>query len=179
MFRILLILLAAFSIACQEVSFKKPQPEGKKILKQVPRKLQGKYLPYGDDIDGDTLVITPTGYRIDHRNNDSSSPKEEANLSDSLILKYYKGYYFINFYDKPRWFLRVIQIQKNDDIHMLHFENESEQFKAHLKKLSKEIQVDSAMVDGKMRYQINPEPKELIRLIEKDLFNRTMWRRIR
>ncbi|HEX5170296.1 MAG TPA: hypothetical protein VFW11_14060 [Cyclobacteriaceae bacterium] len=176
---LLAILIGLLLTSCKEVSFYEPQPKGKTALTEVPRKLQGKYLPYDEGPDSDTLVITSRGYQIHPTNAGSAdSIKEEVFLSDSLVLKYFKGYYFASIYDKPQWFLRVLQIQKNGDMHLLHFENEKKNFKDHLRRLSGEVKVDSLEVEGKMIYRIDPSPKELVGLIKKGFFNRTKWRRI-
>jgi hypothetical protein len=97
-----LLLLAIFFTSCKEVSFKEPQPRGKKVLKEVPAELQGKYFIKDDDGSAqDTLTINAWGYTVGHNAN------EKALLSDSLVLKYYRGYYFINMDGHPEWILRV------------------------------------------------------------------------
>ena len=66
MHRLLAAILFLSLFACKEISFKEPQPKGKKSLSQVPRELLGSYLVVeekgGDS--KDTLVVTEKGYYI-------------------------------------------------------------------------------------------------------------------
>ena len=52
-------------LSCKEITFKEPQPRGKKILKEIPEALVGSYL-LTDEKDGatDTLIVTSKGYLV-------------------------------------------------------------------------------------------------------------------
>ena len=97
-------------IGCKEISFQEPQPKGRKSLAEIPKKLQGTYLltAVGDDSQ-DTLFVRKNGYLI-------ASDKKESLLGDSLVLKQYKGYYFININENPEWLMRVIRQDENGDL---------------------------------------------------------------
>src|SRR3982751_1576207 len=89
-------------LACNEISFQQPQPKGKKTLSKIPSGLTGQYLLSDPDSPAtDTLFVTSDGYRVGH------NPKEKKTLGDSIILKCYKGYYFLNINTNPEWILRV------------------------------------------------------------------------
>src|SRR4051812_17577410 len=86
---VILFLLAL--IGCKEISFQQPQPKGKKALNKIPGTLHGRYLLSDPDSPSkDTLFVTADNYRVGH------NPNEKSTLSDSVVLKYYKGYYFLN-----------------------------------------------------------------------------------
>ena len=156
-------------IACKEISFKEPQPKGKKSLSQIPRELLGRYLVVeekGTD-SKDTLVVTAKGYYVP-----SDSSKEE--LGDSLVLKKYKGYYFFNDNENPEWLLRVVKREPNGDLSYMLLEPTDKSFNEFLLALNKEIEIDSVEVNNQKLYQIDPSPKKLISLIEKGYFKKTI-----
>jgi len=159
--------------SCSEISYKEPQPTGVKMLSQIPAKLQGNYR-IEENGEADTLVVLATGYRI--------GKDDVAQLSDSLVLKYYKGYYFFNIRDKFSWYLRVVQLQKNGDLLYLAMsdipEQESEREK-FLKHLREAIPVIETEADNKTYYVIDPSPKKLLELIKKGYFNEQTFTRIR
>ena len=81
----LLLLLAS----CEEVIYPEPQPPRVKALKEIPDHLRGVYL----DENQDTLVILRRSF-IYHVF--SFTDASEEFLSDSLVLKSYKGKYFLS-----------------------------------------------------------------------------------
>jgi len=156
-------------IACKEISFKEPQPKGKKSLSKIPRELLGSYLVVeekGTD-SKDTLVVTTKGYYVP-----SDSSKEE--LGDSLVLKKYKGYYFFNDNENPEWLLRVVKREPNGDLSYMLLEPTDKSFNEFLLALNKEIEIDSVEVNNQKLYQIDPSPKKLVSLIEKGYFKKTI-----
>jgi hypothetical protein len=170
---ILVILL--FLAGCNEISFKEPQPRGKKTVKQIPKNMWGSYIPTDEKgTPEDTLFITSTGYRVGHK------PEDNFVLSDSLVLKYYKGYYFINVQDDTEWFLRILKREKNGDLLFIHLGNGDEPFSSYLNSLSSEIKIDSFEVGEKKLYQIDPTPQQLISIISKTgLVKQTMIKKVR
>lgn len=160
--------------SCKEVSFKEPQPKGKKSLTHIPDNLCGKYALLNDEgkIE-DTLDVFPTGYKMGH------NPNDTGQLSDSIILKHYKGYYYLNINQKPEWLLRVIQPLKNGDINFLAMEQTDGTFSDYLERLSSEIEIDSITTKDETLYQIDPKPKQLAGLIKKGFFKKTLLKRIK
>ena len=124
----------------------------RKVLKEIPEALVGSYL-LTDEKDGatDTLIVTSKGYLV-------ASDKKGGVLGDSLVLKKFKGYYFVNINENPEWLLRVIKQETNGDLVYMTMD-EGVSFKEFLDKVSKEIKIDSAEINGEKLYQIDPSPK--------------------
>jgi hypothetical protein len=166
------LCIGLFLASCSEISYKEPQPRGIKALSQIPPKLQGNYL-VTDGEETDTLRVVQQGYTI---GND-----DEARLSDSLVLKYYKGYYFLSSRDDFAWYLRVTRRQKNGDLLYLELEripeNEEER-KNFITKISAVIPVVETKIDDKTYFVIDPSPKQLIELIKKGYFKEQTFTRM-
>lgn len=180
-----LIFLLVFVLdACKEISFREPQPRGRRPLSSVPKKLQGKYLTYQEngELSKDTVVITHNGYRFGYFDglppSNHREDYEEGILSDSLVLKVYRGYYFLNLYEQPEWLLRVIQQQRNGDIIYMAMEQQDVDFNDYIKKLAREIRIDSIKMENETLYHIDPSPSQLIELIGKGYFTQTKLKRI-
>jgi hypothetical protein len=103
---------------------------------------------------------------------------EEGVLSDSLILKAYRGYYFLNLYERPEWLLRVIKQQKNGDLVYMAMEQDDVNFNDYISKLSTEIAIDSIKLENETLYHIDPTPAQLVGLIEKGYFSQTKLKKI-
>jgi hypothetical protein len=173
----LFLILVVFS--CKEISFENPQPEGRKPLASIPKSLQGKYLARTDEGDPskDTVIITAHGYRFGYYDPAEQSAKndqyEEGVLSDTLVLKSYKGYYFLNMNEKPEWLLRVLKQERNGDLMYMTLEDKNMDFDDFLQKLSLEIRIDSITTPEETLYQIDPTSSQMITLIEKGFFSKT------
>jgi hypothetical protein len=159
--------------ACTEISYKEPQPKGIKALDRMPPKLHGKYvLADSGKADEGFITVFEKGYRFEPSN--PGEKMEEFVLSDSLVLKYYKGYYFVSYRKKYAWHLRVLQQQKNGDLFYLEMktvpENDPER-KAYLEKLALELPVVENQIDETTYFIIDPEPKKLIDLVKKGYFS--------
>lgn len=163
----MLFLSGVTLIACNEICYKEPQPAGVKSLNEIPAKLHGTY--FFDEEDGDTVVIFKNGLRANN-----NKEEDVIYLSDSLVLKKYKSYYFFSHRDENEWNLRVLQIQKNGNLVMLMMrsvpKNENER-KIFLENLSKETPVIETSVKNETHYIIDPSAKKLLSLIKKDFFN--------
>ncbi len=179
------LLLCLLFAACKEVTFETPQPKGKRVLKDIPRNLRGKYLPVTEngDLSKDTIIVTANGYHFGYFDPADRAKKNEAYeegiLNDTLVLKSYKGYYFLNLYEKPEWLLRVIRREKNGDLIYMTLEEKGTDFNDFLNKLSIEIAIDSTQLENKTLYQIDPSPSKLIELIDKGFFTETRLTRIK
>lgn len=160
------ILLVVFS--CKEISFREPQPKGKKSLQQIPERLLGVYLLSDEnETSKDTLVVSAQGYLI-------VSDQKENFLGDSLVLKHHKGYYFLNINENPEWLLRVIKPEEDGDLTYMSMDVEEASFNALVKKLSRDVRVDSLKLGGEKLYQIDPSPQQLMKLIRKGYFKKTI-----
>lgn len=167
---ILAMIIVATS--CQEISYKEPQPKGVPALVKVPKKLHGNYHLTENGIRlNDMLVVFENGYRLEPK--DKTEKVEEFLLSDSLILKYYKGYYFVNSRASFNWHLRVLQRKKNGDLQLMEMENIPEndaERKEFLERLNAEVPVIKTETNGSPQYVIDPTSKKLIDLIRKGFF---------
>jgi hypothetical protein len=164
---------------CKEVSFKNPQPEGKKELTSVPKSLRGKYLVKTDEaeLSKDTVIITSNGYRFGYfdplEREAKNDQYEEGVISDSLVLKSFKGYYFVNLNEDPEWILRILKPEKNGDLIYMTLEEKGTSFNVYLEELSSQIRIDSMTTDKETLYQIDPDPNQLIHLIENGYVSKT------
>ena len=140
-------------------------PRGFDHCRRCPTKLQGSYLFKDEKGEADTIVITSNSFYA------KSDRKDTYTLSDTLIMKTYKGYYFFSKRDDTTWLLRVVKQEKNGDISYLDMDDKD--FNAFLLKLSREIRIDSVDLGKGMIYQIDPSPKQLVDLIEKGYFIKT------
>jgi hypothetical protein len=183
--RIAPFILLSILFSCKEISFKEPQPKGRKILATVPKELQGKYLPEKDDggVSKDTIVISAKGYRFgyyDPAEQIKTRDKfDDGNLGDSLILKNFKGYYFLSINERPEWLLRVFKRQSNGDLLYMTPEQDGVDFKDYVKHLGREIRIDSIKLTDETLYQIDPTPKQLVSLIEKGYFSKTLLKKVK
>lgn len=168
----ILTIIALIAVSCKEVSFKEPQPKGIKPTVQIPTRLQGSYAIKDEKgVVNDTLVVTRKGFYA------RSQPKDYRPLSDSLIMKSYHGYYFINKDEHPEWVLRVVKQEANGDLSYMSMQY-GEDFHGFLRRLSQEIPIDSTIQDAEKRYQIDPSPKKLEELIDKGYFTKTVLKKI-
>lgn len=180
-----LFLTALVLLSCKEVSFKEPQPKEKKSLTTVPKNLQGKFLVMTDEgtPSKDTVVITAKGYRFGYFDPEERAVKndeyEVGVLSDSMVLKSYKGYFFLSLNENPEWILRVLKEEKNGDLLYMTLEDKKMDFNDYLERLSGEIRIDSMTTEQETLYQIDPDPNQLVDLIKNKFFSETRLIRVR
>jgi hypothetical protein len=177
-----LLFLAAFwclvFASCKEVSFREPQPLGVKPLTEVPEVLRGMYIPRGTTPDDtDTLIIESWGYHFKDSNDKDWLGR--GTISDSLVLKFYKDYYFVNFRLGDQWVLRLIKQNKDGSFEFLSILQNEATVSSDLKKLSKKIKYKEIKRGDDVFYQINPTTSQLMQLIDEGFFtgNTTLDRR--
>jgi hypothetical protein len=168
----MLLILTILATSCVEISYQEPQPKGIKPLAAVPKKLQGSYqLTENGKVMDDVMVVFKNGYRF--KSKDSSEKAEEFLLGDSIVLKYYKGYYFVNNRATYNWHLRIVKRTKKGDLRYFEMENvpEDESSRvAYLNQLQAEVPVIKTEIDGRPQYLIDPSPDKLVELIKKGFF---------
>jgi hypothetical protein len=167
MLKVIIPLFLVTVVSCKEISFREPQPKGKRALKEIPRELRGEYLLVDEENNKDTLIVTSKGYLI-------RADSTEGILGDSLVLKKFKGYYFFNDYENPEWLLRVVKRENNGDLTYLFMDPGDKTFNQYLLDLNKEIKIDSSDVDGEKLYQIDPSPRQLYSLMRKGFFKKSL-----
>lgn len=158
-------------ISCKEVTFKEPQPAGIQALKEVPNALRGIYQTFeqttGDF--SDTLIIESWGYHM--KDKDDKDWLNRGTLSDTLVLKVYENYYFVNFKSGDQWMLRLVKQDPNGSISFLAIDLQDDaKRKTMLKKISKDLKIKEFQHKDDTFYQIDPTPAQLMMLIKDGLF---------
>ena len=156
--------------SCKEVSFHEPQPVGIPALKEVPKTLQGRYLGINDQgNETDTLIVESWGYHFkDAKDNDWLG---RGVISDSLVVKLYENYCFVNFRSGDQWVLRVIKQKSSGSIAFMSINiADDAKRKEILKKLSKKFTVKEVQRKDDTFYQINPTKDQLMQLIKEGYF---------
>ncbi len=168
---LLILTWSLLLFSCKEVTFKEPQPAGVPALKEVPASLRASYQTYeqtsGDF--SDTLIIEPWGYHM--KDKDDKDWLNRGTLSDTLVLKYYENYYFVNFKSGDQWVLRLVRQNPNGALDFLAIDIQDDAKRKNiLKKISKELKISEFKHKDDTFYQINPTPVQLMKLIKDGLF---------
>lgn len=167
----LFIFWSVLLLSCKEISFPEAQPRGVKSLSQIPPALVGNYQPYSKDTGeaSDTLIIESWGYRFADKADQDWLGR--GTLSDSLVVKFYQDYYFVNFRDDDQWVLRVVRQKSPGVLEFMSIDlsDEAKQ-KEILKKLGNKFQIKEVTHNESIYYQINPTPAQLITLIKEGYF---------
>lgn len=167
----LIILWTVLLYSCKEVSFREPQPAGIPLTQQIPKTLQGRYTIVDDQGKAtDTLILESWGYHFkDAKENDWLG---KGVISDSLVLKMYAGYYFVNFRIGDQWLLRLIKQKPSGAIEFLSI-NIADDKKGNgtMKKLSKKFPVKEIKKKDDTFYQITPTKEQLMQLIKEGYFS--------
>lgn len=167
----LVIVWSLLLYSCKEVTFKEPQPAGVPALKEVPGGLQGTYQTF-EQTSGefsDTLIIESWGYHM--KDKDDKDWLNRGNLSDTLVLKVYENYYFVNFKSGDQWVLRLLKQEPNGTLNFLAIDLQDDaKRKTMLKRISKDLKVKEFQLKDDTFYQIDPTPTQLMKLIKDGLF---------
>jgi len=102
--------------------------------------------------------------------------------SDSVVIKNYKGYYFINVRNNSLWVLRVVRRQKDGNLLML----ELPQLSANDARRNEQLQALRAMVpitetelNNTQVYIMEPSRRQLLQLLRKGYFKeQTLLRKL-
>lgn len=166
--------------SCKEVSFREPQPAGVASLKEIPALLQGKYQPrdLGNDEKQDTLIIESWGYHF--RDKGDKDWLGRGVLSDSLVVKFYQDYYFVNFKSGDQWVLRLVKQKSDGSIEFLSIDIQDDARRREmLRKLSKKFKVTEVQKKDDTFYQINPTTPQLLQLIKEGFFTGTSLKKLK
>ena len=166
--------------SCKEVTYKAAQPVGITPLKEIPPVLLGKYQPFeGPKKENtDTLIIESWGYHFKDSNDKDWLGR--GVISDSMVVKFYKDYYFINFRSGDQWVLRVVKRKSSGDLEFLSIDlRDDDKSKETLKKLSKKFKVTELKRKDETFYQINPTPIQLMQLINEGYFTSNELKKVK
>ena len=171
-------VVALVMSSCKEVSFPVPQPKGVNALTELPVSLRGRYV-VGDPTEEkkDTLIIESWGYHFKDSNEKDWLGK--GVISDSLVIKLHKNFYFINFRSGDQWVLRVVQQQPSGALDFMSVNLKDDETEAAMvARLSKKIDVKKLEIEDGTFYQINPSPKQLMSLIEEGYFSKIVLEKV-
>jgi hypothetical protein len=160
---LLVLLFLSLLFGCTEVYFTEPQPLGTKALNEIPPEMQGRFIePEGKD----TVHVRTRGFDIGD---------DFMNLSDSMVVKYWKGFYFINMRDSKNGLWEVYAASKSaaDKITVSFIDGEDEKRMKQLGEICTVVsQTDS---DGEIDYYIlNPSAKEFKAILKENFFDQTI-----
>lgn len=179
-----LFLLVAFwcllLYSCKEVTFLEAQPAGVAGLKQIPSGLIGAYQTYDKQSGetGDTLIIESWGYHF--KDKEDKDWLGKGTLSDSMVVKFYENYYFVNFKEENQWVLRVIRQKSPGVLEFLSIDIQDDSKRREmLRKLSRKMTVKEIQRSDDTFYQINPTPAQLITLIKEGYFTGVELRKMK
>lgn len=178
--RTLYFYLIPFVIfGCNELTYPEAQPKGEKNLATIPDELHGKFMSSGPN--ADTVAIARNGI-FDPSHPDDA--KSTYRLSDSLILRKYKGYYFMNHHEPNQaneWRVIVFRRLSNGDLETQSMTADDKKFSTLLSKVSTVVPIDSTKTSNSVRvYQINPTPQQLMQLVHGGYFgDQQVWKRIK
>lgn len=170
----LLILILFWSLllySCNEVTFHEPQPAGVTALKSIPLTLQGQYSTRDKSTGeiGDTLIIESWGYHF--KDTDNKDWLGSGRLSDTLVVKFYQNYYFVNFKEGDQWVLRLVKEKSHGRLEFMSIDLQDEaKRKEILKKISKKIPVKEIKKNDDTFYQVKPTQAQLMTLIKDGYF---------
>lgn len=176
----LITICSMFLLSCTEVTFPEAQPRGVKPLKEVPPVLQGTYETYSKATGetGDTLIIESWGYRFKDKADQDWLGR--GVLSDTLVVKFYKDYYFVNFKDEDQWVLRVVRQKTPSVWEFLSIDLSDEAVRKEiLAKLSGKLKIKEVKRGDNIYYQINPTPSQLLTLVKDGYFTGVELRKMK
>jgi hypothetical protein len=179
----LLLLITCWSLllySCKEVTFREAQPAGIASLKEIPLSIQGIYQTYDRQTGetGDTLIIESWGYHF--KDKEDKDWLGRGVLSDSLVVKFYENYYFVNFKDGNQWVLRLVR-QKSPGVlefMSIDIQDDSKRREIH-RRLSRKMEVKEIQKGDETFYQIHPTPAQLQTLIKEGFFTGVELRKMK
>lgn len=177
---LLLLFLSSLLYSCKEVTFQEAQPAGVAALRELPPALTGVYQTYDRQSGetGDTLIVDSWGYRF--KNQEDQEWLGRGALSDSLVVKFYQNYYFVNFRDGDQWILRLIRQKTPGVLEFLSIDiQDDSRRKEMLRKLSRKMEVTEIANGDDTYYQINPTPSQLVSLIKEGYFTGIEMRKMK
>lgn len=179
--RLLIIFLFWLTLlSCKEISFSEPQPAGIAALKEVPSAISGPYATRDKTTGeiGDTLIIESWGYHF--KDKEDKDWLGKGKLSDTLVVKYYENYYFVNFKEGDQWVLRLIKQKSPGVLEFMSIDIQDDaKRKEILRKISRKVQIKQIDRNDDTFYQIHPTPEQLMGLIKEGFFTGIELRKIK
>ena len=166
---IYIIAIALLVVACDPVLFEEPQPRKVKTISEIPEAMHGVY--YAND--GDSLII---GEKFIVYILDAIIDRKPVYLSDSTILKYYKGRYFLNLWydvdDEHYWDLYLIDFVEDSNILNVYTMDPGDIVKlAKLQEITSKVR-DLEDDEGDEYYLFAPKKKHYKKIIADSVFTK-------
>jgi len=158
---VLASLVVCMMVACNMVRVEVPQPNGVQNLTKISDKLTGMFI----GSDHDTLMVDVGWFSFKSTKGDMNV---DLKLSDSTVIRQYKGYYFLSNQEADGWNVVAMEPKSGDRVTllMLYVDNAD-----RLARIQKIVKLREKKRDGETDcYLANPTKEELIKLLEQGLF---------
>ena len=160
-----ILFLAIILSSCIDLGFENPQPEGLSNVDGLPAELSGSYINKDD-----TLVFS-SGFIISGGDSVSLIP------SETLVIRKYNGYYFINMTDEKKGYWTVTCAKINKDRLTLMIPELQEDDKEQLEK-KWPVKEKYNEYDELMAYIISPTKNEWKKLLRSKYYAKNTFKRI-
>ncbi|MEQ1584265.1 MAG: hypothetical protein ABL895_00175 [Cyclobacteriaceae bacterium] len=177
---ILILFWSTLLYSCKEITFREPQPAGIAPLREVPSAIRGPYATRDKATGetGDTLIIESWGYHF--KDKEDKDWLGKGKLSDTLVVKFYENYYFVNFKEGDQWVLRLIKEKSPGVLEFMSIDiQDDSKRKEMLRKISRKVPIKEIDRNDDTFYQINPTPAQLMGLIKDGFFTGIELRKIK
>jgi len=155
-FLAILLLLSS----CVEVEFKHPMPQKGTTLEKLPEDIKA-YLISLDENSTKNSKLTVSEFNEDF---DMNKP-----LPDDVILKKWKGNYYLNQKEDSLWQLIVIKPAKNKTFNITHIDGSNQEIIDKLKSITEVEEIFDA--DGDLdRIILDPSAKEFKKMLKSSVF---------
>lgn len=165
------LLLCIVLGSCTEIYFAQPQPKGVKTFDTGMEELIGTYIGIDEDSSPESSDSADT-IRVSSNNitfSDGESSKED--FGEQIVVKKYRGHYFINFYIEEKGLWQLI-VAKSDGMEGFDVVNMTSLDKDKSEALTKEKYSKKVEPEEKDAYIVmDPPRRKLMRLIEYPIFN--------
>lgn len=144
--------------SCTFVRFENSQPVNAKELATFPKSMIGEYLGQKND----TLIVTSKSYKHGKEDEEFLSPGK-------IVLKKFKSYYVLNYYQEKNWDVFLLKLTGNNlTVYAIDYEDEEEAVINELKKILPVKENDEG--GNSKSYVINPTKREFKLLLKKNQF---------
>ena len=158
-----MVVTCSWLISCTEIYFTEPQPKGVKVIPNGLEELAGEYINVEDT---DTLKVSKEGVLW------TEDEDEAETLGKEILVKKYKGRYFVNFLnsEKNLWQLFVVEKKDPDQIYVTNLtsvdEDNIQEFndKKYCTLIEKEGSDDKYLV-------LSPSKRQLLKLLGNPVFD--------
>lgn len=152
-----LLVFVLLAISCTDVRFKQPMPVKGEELELIP-----------DDLI--TFIVSQDSASLKEDLPDLDANIKKRTIPDNMVIKKWKGSYFINSKMDSLWILVVMKpVKGTTDFKTYQLMGNNEETQARLKKITQVR--EHFNTNGKLEYlELNPTQKEFKAILKADLF---------